>query len=418
MSTTQHPYALFAGGTDDEMHNGSVFVPRDAHLVMPEEHEASFCTVVNDRGMHRLYYELHGGGPRKLLLLMGLAGTHTAFEPQLLHFGITRAEDFTVCLVDNRGIGASDTPPGRWTTSDLASDCLQLLMWLEKEDGGWKSCVHLLGFSMGGMAAQELVLMDPSRFASLTLLSTHSGGLLGTIPPFHGLSPMLKCFGGGASVRTLDGGLEMLFPKDHLKDDVPRDALHPDDLDDENFPMKTWRHFYAKKFIRRARKYQESWVGPEMRMEGVLRQVLTVMSHYISWKRLERIRSYKLRILVVSGGLDNLVGDWNARFLAEAVCGKWLHFADAGHGVSEQYANEVNAAIEDLIQEAQESYNQSQALNRKPCPAGMHPVQIVLAWFAVKILISRVVPPRIGTFFAAACAAVHLRRKFGGFFAP
>ena len=36
---------------------------------------------------HSIYYELYGHGPQKLLLIMGLAGGHTVFEPQFVPLG-------------------------------------------------------------------------------------------------------------------------------------------------------------------------------------------------------------------------------------------------------------------------------------------------------------------------------------------
>jgi len=49
----------------------------------------------------------------------------------------------------------------------------------------WKEKVHVVGPSLGGMIALELVLKDPTRFASLCLISTNAGRAL---PPFSALS--------------------------------------------------------------------------------------------------------------------------------------------------------------------------------------------------------------------------------------
>ena len=52
---------------------------------------------------------------------------------------------------DNRGVGMSDCPLERITTVKLAQDALQLADHL-----GWSE-FHVVGISMGGMIAQELV---------------------------------------------------------------------------------------------------------------------------------------------------------------------------------------------------------------------------------------------------------------------
>lgn len=51
-------------------------------------------------------------------------------------------------------MGSSDTPMTRYTTSDMAKDIIELVDYL-----GWTSEreLHVMGVSMGGMIAQELV---------------------------------------------------------------------------------------------------------------------------------------------------------------------------------------------------------------------------------------------------------------------
>jgi len=80
------------------------------------------------------------------------------------------AGDFDVVAYDHRGTGRSGTQNGAITTTDLAADALALLDGLQIERA------HVLGFSMGGMVAQELALSAPRRVASLVLAATSAGG--------------------------------------------------------------------------------------------------------------------------------------------------------------------------------------------------------------------------------------------------
>lgn len=63
--------------------------------------------------------------------------------------------DESKSLTNNRGMGESDKPLLRYTTSEMAKDIVELL-----DHVGWTNprSIHVVGISMGGMIAQELVL--------------------------------------------------------------------------------------------------------------------------------------------------------------------------------------------------------------------------------------------------------------------
>jgi len=109
----------------------------------------------------RLAYTESGTGP-PLLLVMGLSAPGAAWEPHVSAWsGRCR------CLaVDNRGAGASPSPPGPWTTADMADDYAELLRELGTEP------VPVVGISMGGAIAQELALRHPSLVSRLVLVAT------------------------------------------------------------------------------------------------------------------------------------------------------------------------------------------------------------------------------------------------------
>ncbi|TAQ90824.1 hypothetical protein B7494_g850 [Chlorociboria aeruginascens] len=68
------------------------------------------------------------------------------------------------------GMGKSDVPLMRYSTSEMAKDLLELIDYL-----GWTEDreLHVMGVSMGGMIAQELkAVLIPTRICSLNLLST------------------------------------------------------------------------------------------------------------------------------------------------------------------------------------------------------------------------------------------------------
>jgi len=85
---------------------------------------------------------------------MGLGAFKTAWQRQTKDFAHDQASTYTSLVFDNRGIGKSDKPLSRYSSSEMAKDTLELLDHL-----GWtgKRQLHVIGISMGGMIAQELV---------------------------------------------------------------------------------------------------------------------------------------------------------------------------------------------------------------------------------------------------------------------
>jgi 3-oxoadipate enol-lactonase len=87
------------------------------------------------------------------------------------------AERYRVIAFDNRGIGESDKPPGPYTARAMAEDSLQVL-----DEAGVRRA-HVLGASLGGMIAQELVAAQPARVDRLVLCCTHPGVAVGYAMP-------------------------------------------------------------------------------------------------------------------------------------------------------------------------------------------------------------------------------------------
>ena len=110
-------------------------------------------------------YDVQGSG-EPLLMIQGLGYGRTGWgpAPSLL------ARRFKVVTPDNRGFGESEISPGPYTTAQLAGDAVALLDTLEIDRA------HVLGISLGGMIAQELVLAASERVCKLVLCSTTPGG--------------------------------------------------------------------------------------------------------------------------------------------------------------------------------------------------------------------------------------------------
>ena len=85
---------------------------------------------------------------------MGLGAFKNAWQRQTKYFGHEQADRFSCLVLDNRGMGESDKPLMRYSTSDMAKDTFEVLNHLRWTS---KRKLHVIGVSMGGMIAQEMV---------------------------------------------------------------------------------------------------------------------------------------------------------------------------------------------------------------------------------------------------------------------
>jgi 3-oxoadipate enol-lactonase len=118
-----------------------------------------------DNGPVRIAYDVRGHG-RPLVLVQGVGVGRWGWEPVADRL----ARRFQVITIDNRGIGASDTPPGPFTIRAMVQDVLAVL------DHAGIQQASVLGTSLGGMVAQELALTHPEQVDRLVLVATLPGG--------------------------------------------------------------------------------------------------------------------------------------------------------------------------------------------------------------------------------------------------
>jgi pimeloyl-ACP methyl ester carboxylesterase len=125
-------------------------------------------------GAVALAYDVRGQGP-PLVLIQGLGVGRWGWEPVADRL----ARRFQVITIDNRGIGASDSPSGPYSARVMAEDVRAVL------DNAGLASVSVVGTSLGGMVAQELALAHPGRVDRLVLVATIPGGRLTAAMPFR-----------------------------------------------------------------------------------------------------------------------------------------------------------------------------------------------------------------------------------------
>ncbi|GAN07324.1 alpha/beta-hydrolase [Mucor ambiguus] len=247
----------------------------------------------------RLYYEMHGSGPEHVLLVMGLSTPCSAWDHQTKY--LAESGDYTVIVFDNRGMGFSgtscstikkfiiyinwhtDAPIGLYSTSQMAVDALELLDHFQ-----WRSKVHLVGISMGGMISLEMADAEPARFQSLTLTSTTARRNLPTWTAISTLSKIALFYRDPKD--QLNAAIELVYPKEWLK----QKPLVQTEYD-------TNRELAIHSFIGHIRRSRRQ------PLHGNLGQTAACLRHYVSDERLLNIKSSGITIMIVTGTFDNLV---------------------------------------------------------------------------------------------------------------
>jgi len=110
-----------------------------------------------------------GAGPT-VLMLHGIGGGHLAFAPQVETLA---SSGYRAVAWDMPGYGHS-APIEPYTFKGLAQSCIQLIEALLDADDVKRRGIVLLGHSMGGMVAQEVVARRPELVTKLVLCGTSS----------------------------------------------------------------------------------------------------------------------------------------------------------------------------------------------------------------------------------------------------
>jgi pimeloyl-ACP methyl ester carboxylesterase len=110
-------------------------------------------------------YRIVGSGPA-LVMIMGYPLSMEDWDPGLVD---ALAKHYRVVIFDNAGIGDTQQLPGPLTIDAMARQTSALI------DALRLSRPDVLGWSMGGMIAQALAILDPSQVRRLVLCATFPG---------------------------------------------------------------------------------------------------------------------------------------------------------------------------------------------------------------------------------------------------
>lgn len=243
-------------------------------------------------------YKMFGKGD-PILLIPGFSMTKEMWGPILNDL----AENHTVIIFDNRGIGETTAGNRTFSMNQFINDTVGFIEALEIEKP-----IDVLGLSLGGMIAQELAMSHPEIVNHLIVVASSCGGEK-SLPPQ--LSPRdLQSMQTGTANKSLF--LHALFPDNWIRE-------NSDEIN-------------------------RTFALPQVSQENLLKYGEAVGK----WKgSCDSISNMDKPVLVMTGTEDITSPPINSLKIAEKIPGAWLIQIDGGgHGVMQQYPETVDEIIE------------------------------------------------------------------------
>ena len=280
-----------------------------------------------------LEYDTFGDpGAPPLLLIAGLGMQMTAWQPDFCDRLARRG--FHVVRYDNRDSGLStkisdapkpdlgallggDLSSAPYLLKDLAADAIGLL------DGLGVATTHLVGVSMGGMIAQELITRYADRFLSAcSIMSTTGEATVGRPSP--------------------EAMTALLLPTPPDREAAIDRAVNMQNLlTSPGYPQP------AELIRLRATAYYDRSYSPA----GTGRQLAAILA---SADRTEALRSVAIPALVIHGDADPLVNVTGGRATAAAIPGaRLIEIPEMAHDLPPELWDTVIDAIADNAAKAQ-----------------------------------------------------------------
>jgi pimeloyl-ACP methyl ester carboxylesterase len=246
-----------------------------------------------------------------LLLLQHFRGNLDNWDPALVD-ALARSRE--VILFDNAGVGGSTGSTPRTVTA-MAHDALRFVEALELDH------IDLLGFSLGGFVAQEMVLIRPRLVRRLVLAGTGPQGG----EEMHGFADDVYV----SATRDEPGGEDLL-------------ALF---FERSETSMVAGWEFVERIFTRTDdRDANPTLATRDAQLDAIHTWGIPDPS------KLNRLAGIKQPVLVAGGDNDRMVPTRNSHLLAEHIPDAKLRlYPDAGHGFLFQYPLEFAREVEAFL---------------------------------------------------------------------
>jgi pimeloyl-ACP methyl ester carboxylesterase len=245
-------------------------------------------------------YKVFGNGS-PILLINGFSAPLDFWDPLLLE---KLASNHTVIIFDNRGIGNTSSGNKQFSITQFAEDTSGLMdaLKIKKAD--------LMGWSMGGMIAQEMALSNPEKVGKLIIYASTCGGNQSVAPS----AEVLKVFSNqsGSMIERLQRFLPVLFPDQWRKN-------NPDLI--QGLP-------------------KSSEISPITTLKLQTEAITT-------WRgTCDRLDTISQPTMVLVGTDDVLTVPANSILITEKIPGAWLvQIKDGGHAMMMQYPEKFTNVV-------------------------------------------------------------------------
>ncbi len=263
--------------------------------------------IIKSNGIN-IYYEERGSG-EPLLLIMGITAPGSVWELHVSHW----EKNFRCILVDNRGVGKSDKPPGSYTSLQMAEDCIGVL------DHLGLTSVKVAGVSMGSIIAQQLAIHFPEKISAMVLCC-----------------PWARC----------DNTAKAIFQ--HMRDCKAR--LRPEEFSIYIqlliFSKGSWdnEEFYSVLTEDRNKAALDPNPQPLIGLEG---QVAACINHSV----LDDLKNISCPAFVLGGQEDIYTPVWMTREVAAAIQDSLLHiYEKGGHAFHWENLEDFNVRVGDWLE--------------------------------------------------------------------
>lgn len=255
--------------------------------------------TLQTNGINLNYHEQGQGEPLLFLHGLGSQGEDWAFQVPFF------APSYRVITVDLRGHGASDKPTGPYSVAMMAEDVVGLLDALNIESA------HIVGLSMGGMIAFQLVVDRPERVRSLVIVNSGPALVPRNVGERLRIQQRLllaRLFGPARTGKFLS---KRLFPKPE------QEALRE--------------------------QFVERWAMNDRDA------YLAALRAIVGWGVMERIGEIRCPVLVVSGDRDYTPRDVKEAYTARIPGARFLLIEDSGHATPIDQAGPFNRMVLDFL---------------------------------------------------------------------